>query len=122
MIDCCFVNKTDGTGFYSSLEKFVTCIGLDLKFVSETEIYLEVYFDSETWNVEEDGLIYSDKNWLVECRNNLISLGFDSGIVKDVQYAPFRYQTEESVLLQVTPAFGDLFNKLKEEHILEHIV
>ena len=60
---------TSGTGYWSSVIKPVNCTGYKIAYVNEECDFgeLRVYFDS-AWNVEEDGLIYTDEAFLTSIR------------------------------------------------------
>jgi hypothetical protein len=51
---------TGGDGLWSRKQTSVKVIKL-VYFATSTQ--LEVYFDKKTWNVEKDGLIYTDDVW-----------------------------------------------------------
>ncbi len=58
---------TSGDGFWSKISKPVTVTRID--FDPEDEFQsVNVYFDTSTWNVRKDGLIYTDR-------------GFEAGII-----------------------------------------
>lgn len=44
----------------------------------KTEHFLRVYFNPLTWDVNRDGLIYTDKVWLRELRRALRDVGYHS--------------------------------------------
>lgn len=63
--------ETSGLGLWSKAIKPVKCIGYTMPYLdTETLDFAElrVVFDTETWNVEEDGLIYTDPVFLDSIR------------------------------------------------------
>ena len=69
------VLHTDGLrGLWSNVAKAVTVtnieLGMGTQWDGEEEIFgeLRVYFDTKTWDIYEDGLIYTDENFLRELR------------------------------------------------------
>lgn len=54
--------KTGGDGLWSRAKKDVRIVDVDLEGDGFGEI--RVYFDPATWNVNTDGLIYTDKMFL----------------------------------------------------------
>lgn len=68
--------KTDGSGYWSDVEKTINITDMKLDINVEPwhggELYgeLKVYFD-ESWNVEKDGLIYTDDRFLDDLRDFL---------------------------------------------------
>lgn len=61
---------TSGTGYWSDKVKTVRCIGYSVPYTNEGNDFgeLRVYFDMETWDVDEDGLIYTDDAFLAAIR------------------------------------------------------
>ena len=63
---------------------------------------LRVYFDTASWNVTDDGLIYTDEAFLDELRGYLELNGFDDS---DVGYSEQGMQDREYVSLDVGKEF-----------------
>ena len=63
---------------------------------------LRVFFDTETWKTEKDGLIYTDKLFLIELRKYLISIGFCGD---DVGYSEQGMQGYNYVSLDIGEKF-----------------
>lgn len=86
-----FTLSTDGNGLWSSVQKKVRCVRIDADLMvtdGECEFgELRVYFDTKTWDVRKDGLIYTDKQFLQELRAALNDLGFEPEEVDDVHYS-----------------------------------
>lgn len=100
------VNKvlhTDGRGYWSNVAKPVTVIGLDLGYVSDDNDFGElcVYFDTATWDVDQDGLIYTDKKFMSELKELLAK----HGLPQDVTYSEQGMQGNDYVSLDVNGNF-----------------
>jgi hypothetical protein len=59
---------TNGTGLWSRVAKNVNVIGFDMPYVTDEQNFgeLRVYFDTASWNVDTDGLIYTDRLFLLQ--------------------------------------------------------
>ena len=58
---------------------------------------MDVFFTKNSWDINRDGLIYTDKGFIEEFRNILISLGFDQEASVDVRYSEQGMQGENRV-------------------------
>lgn len=67
------VLNTRGDGLWSSRVAAVKITKLDLAYVDDDNDFgeLRVYFDRRTWNIERDGLIYTDNLFIKELRKLL---------------------------------------------------
>ena len=70
--------NTDGLGYWSKVSRKVRITELSVPYTNDENDFgeLRVFFDTETWKTEKDGLIYTDKLFLIELRKYLISIGF----------------------------------------------
>ena len=60
---------TSGTGLWSDKCKTVDCVGYTVTpNWNSTFGELKVFFDTDTWNVETDGLVYTDPAFLESVR------------------------------------------------------
>ena len=66
---------------------------------------LRVYFPTSEWNVEKDGIIYTDSRWIRELRIFLADDGFSLEAVEGVEYSEQGMQGDDYVSLDV----GDVF-------------
>lgn len=103
------VLHTDGLrGLWSTVAKAVTVtdiqLGMGTQWDGEEEIFgeLRVYFDTKTWDINEDGLIYTDENFLRELREFLDQHGLPGN---DVCYSEQGMQEVDYVSLDA----GDKF-------------
>ena len=107
------VNKsfsTDGKGLWSNVVKLVQVTSLDLGYESDEGDFGEVrvYFDTTSWNVNKDGLIYSDNNFLKEFKNYLA----EQYLGTDVSYSEQGMQGDIYVSLDCGPKFINSFKNL----------
>ena len=95
---------TNGTGYWSSVAKEVKCSHIGLPYVSEDQDFgeLRVYFDLNSWNPDNDGLIYTDKMFINELRSKLNEIGFAGN---DVDYSEQGMQGDNYVSLDVGEEF-----------------
>lgn len=107
-IDAVF--DTNGSGLWSRACKKVRVTSLELAYVNDEEDFgeLRVYFDTQTWNVDRDGLIYTDKLFLHELKHMLVRQGFSS----EVDYSESGMQGDDYVSLDVKESFIKSFKKL----------
>lgn len=111
------VCKTDGSGLWSQVEAEVTLTELTVPYVDEEEDFgeLRVYFSTRDWDLNKDGLIYTDKRWIAEFREALVAHGFSEEAAKDVDYSEQGMQGDDYVSLDVGEVFlNEWFNKTKE--------
>jgi len=108
-----FVCHTDGKGFWSSKKSDVriTKIGIttwDYEGKNDAGgIY--VYFNENDWDTDSYGLIYTDKLFIKELKENLKSLGL---VVENIGYSEQGMQGQYFVHLDVDPEFIKSFFKL----------
>lgn len=89
--------STDGKGRWSTCQRSVRCIKLkpdahvyDNDPIEEETGELRVEFD-DSWDVASHGLIYTDKLFIAEFREQLAKLGFNVAACKDVHLQRTRY-------------------------------
>jgi len=99
-----FILNTDGTGYWSDVCKEVqaTKIKLDISSMDEQYGELRVYFDTATWDVNEDGLIYTDDQFMDDLRGCLEVLELND---VDVGYSEQGMQGKDFVSLDVGDEF-----------------
>ena len=98
------VINTAGNGLWSNVATAVTLEGFSVPYINEEQDFGElcVHFDTTTWNVEKDGLIYTDSQFLNEVEYLLTNLGYD---MSDVSYSEQGMQGDDYVSMDVGPAF-----------------
>jgi len=99
---------TAGDGYWSNKAKAVEIVGLSLGYVNDELDFGElcVVFNTKTWDVNKDGLIYTDSLFLEELCELLTSLGFDAS---DVSYSEQGMQGDNYVSLDVEECFINTF-------------
>ena len=105
------VLHTDGKrGLWSNVAKAVRIVDMKIGYIDDdfepgkhpTFGELRVYFDTDTWDVREDGLIYTDRGFLKELREFLDAHGL---VGKDVSYSEQGMQGDDYVSLDVGGKF-----------------
>jgi hypothetical protein len=106
--------NTDGSGYWSNAVRAVKCTGLNLNYVSEEGDFgeLTIGFDLSTWNPEEDGLIYTDRQFIKELRTALNEAGLAGD---DVDYSEQGMQGDDYVSFDVGQKFIDSFKEIAPE-------
>lgn len=98
------VLHTAGNGLWSDEKRAVSIVNM----VLGRGVELMVYFDIETWNVEEHGLIYTDRLFLRELQEFLDLHGLPG---KDVDYSEQGMQGDNYVSLDVGIQFAKVWAK-----------
>ena len=117
-----FVTRTDGRGYWSTVaRKSIRIDRVAIASVSDDVEYgeLRAYFDESEWNVESDGLIYSDQAWMKSFRSCMATLGFSVQALAAIGYTEQGMQGTEYVsldvgrdfLTQCTPLYRFAVNK-----------
>jgi hypothetical protein len=117
-----FITRTDGKGYWSTVaRKSIRIDRVAIASVSDDGEYgeLRAYFDESEWNVESDGLIYSDQAWMKSFRSCMATLGFSVQALAAIGYTEQGMQGENYVsldvgrdfLIQCTPLYRFIFTK-----------
>jgi hypothetical protein len=117
-----FITRTDGKGYWSTVaRKSIRIDRVAIASVSDDGEYgeLRAYFDESEWNVESDGLIYSDQAWMKSFRSCMATLGFSVQALAAISYTEQGMQGTEYVsldvgrdfLIQCTPLYRFIFTK-----------
>jgi hypothetical protein len=106
------VFHTSGTGLWSRAVCAVPCTEIALGYISNDVKHgeLMVYFDTSVWDVDSQGLIYTDKQFVTELRLALAELGLNS---EDVDYSEAGMQGRDYVSLDVGEGFLQSWLKLQ---------
>ncbi len=98
--------NTGGGGYWSNTAQAVTIVDMQLGYISDELDFgeLRVYFDTETWDVNKVGLIYTDRQFERELREFLTAHGL---VGKDVSYSEQGMQGDDYVSLDVGKKFLD---------------
>jgi len=105
---------TSGDGFWSDQVRKVSITGIALPYVSDEDdddVFgsVNVYFDTNTWNTSQHGLIYTDRGFLAELKQLLNSLGLDGS---DIHYSEQGAQGDNYVNLDAGSKFVTSWKKL----------
>jgi hypothetical protein len=103
-----FVTRTDGKGYWSTVaRKSIRINRVAIASVSDYGEYgeLRAYFDESEWNVETDGLIYSNQAWLKSFRSCMATLGFSVQALAAISYTEQGMQGTDYVSLDVGQDF-----------------
>jgi N-dimethylarginine dimethylaminohydrolase len=100
--------NTNGRGYWSSTAKAVEITGLQLNYVNDEGFFGElcVHFNTSTWDVDKDGLIYTDKQFMTELKELLTAHGYDAS---DVSYSEQGMQGLNYVSCDVGECFINTF-------------
>jgi len=95
---------TAGDGYWSLVETAVEITDMQLGYVNDEQDFgeLRVYFNTATWNVEHDGLIYTDSAFLLELQMFLDQHGLRGA---DADYSEQGMQGDNYVSLDVGKPF-----------------
>jgi hypothetical protein len=111
--------NTNGRGYWSRKATAVDVVKLDLQYINNERDFGElcVYFNTATWDVNTDGLIYTDKQFMQELRAYLQTIGFSEAEANDVNYSEQGMQTEEYVSCDVGAKFIAGLERLDPAHV-----
>jgi hypothetical protein len=99
-----FITRTDGRGYWSTVaRKSIRINRVVVASVSEDGEYgeLRAYFDTRDWDVEKDGLIYSDSTWKSSFMSCMAVLDFSVQALADINYTEQGMQGDNYVSLDV---------------------
>lgn len=98
------VFKTAGDGYWSDVAKAVRITDMRLRWTTDERDFgeLAVYFNTDDWDVNKDGLIYTDKGFIIDLRNFLALQGLDN---LDIDYSEQGMQGDDFVSLDVGADF-----------------
>lgn len=102
--------NTSGDGYWSTVAKAVRITDMRLGYVSDEEDFAElcVYFNTDDWDVNKDGLIYTDKGFMTDLRNFLTMQGLDN---LDIDYSEQGMQGDDYVSLDIGKDFIDSWKR-----------
>jgi hypothetical protein len=97
--------NTAGDSLWSNVSKSVEIIDMQLGYVSDEGDFgeLRVYFNTATWDVNKDGLIYTDTQF----KQDLMQFVKQQGLVVDLCYSEQGMQGDNYVSLDVGQEFLD---------------
>jgi hypothetical protein len=97
------VFNTSGDGYWSNRKEPVEIVDMRLGYVADDKDFGElcVYFNRADWDVDRDGLIYTDSQFI----QDLYAFLTAQGLSTDVEYSEQGMQGDDYVSLDVTGAF-----------------
>jgi hypothetical protein len=97
--------NTKGDGYWSNVAKAVEVVDMQLGYVNDEADFgeLRVYFNTATWDVNTDGLIYTDGQFAEDLANFLVAHGLSA----DASYSEQGMQGDNYVSCDVGKAFLD---------------
>ena len=100
--------NTNGNGYWSRKATAVEITHLQLAYINDEMDFgeLRVRFNTNTWNTNKDGLIYTDKQFMRELKELLTAKGFDAS---DVSYSEQGMQGDAYVSCDVGECFINTF-------------
>lgn len=100
--------NTNGKGYWSRKKAAVEITHLQLAYINDELDFgeLRVYFNTKTWDVNTDGLIYTDKQFMRELKELLVQKGFDTS---DLSYSEQGMQGDAYVSCDVGECFINTF-------------
>jgi hypothetical protein len=101
--------STVGDGYWSNVAKPVLITDMRVAYVNDEGDFgeLRVYFDTNFWDVNKDGLIYTDRQFA----RDLVKFLNEQGLVgTDVDYSEQGMQGDNYVSLDVGKPFLDSWN------------
>ncbi len=106
--------NTNGGGYWSNEARAVKTLRLEVPWIDEEDGYgeLRIYFDKKTWKVKKHGLIYTDRQFEKELREQLDLVGLPG---KDVDYSEQGMQGEDYVSCDIGKKFVKAWLKKVEE-------
>ena len=110
---------TNGTGYWSRTAKAVDVTKLDLQYINDEKDFGElcVHFTKDSWDVNVDGLVYTDKQFMSELRAYLQTLGFTDAEANDVSYSEQGMQEATYVSCDVGAKFIAGLMRLDPAHV-----
>jgi hypothetical protein len=95
--------NTAGDGYWSNVSKPVEIVDMRINYVNDEQDFGElcVYFNTDTWNVNTDGLIYTDSQFKID----LMAFIKQHGLVVDLSYSEQGMQGNDYVSLDVGAEF-----------------
>lgn len=95
--------NTDGGGYWSNVAKAVGIVNIEVSYVNEEKNFgeLRVVFDTSDWDVNKDGLIYTDRLFETQLKRFLTA----HGLSDDVSYSEQGMQGDNYVSLDIEDKF-----------------
>ncbi len=104
MVEVKAVLRTDGSGLYCSRSVAVPLLGIEVTYTDDEKRYGEllVYFDTLWYDVDTNGIIYTDQGFLDGLKQTLTDLGLNAEFV---YYSEWGMQGNTFVSLDIGEPF-----------------
>lgn len=97
------VFHTDGCGYWTDQAKPVKCNMIGLRIHDDEKSgEIRVFFDTKTWNVKTDSLIYTDVKFLTDVKGFLSEIGLED---ESIDYTEAMMQGNHYVSLDCSENF-----------------
>ena len=105
---------TAGTGYWSDVRRAVNINNITINNVNAEGDFGElcVHFNTNTWDVDADGLIYTDTRFINELRGLLQSVGFTADEAACVEYSEQGMQGDDYVSCDIYDAGVAAYKRL----------
>lgn len=103
--------RTSGTGLWSKVSRGVGCYRMDVDVSTDYttgDFWGEamVFFHPSSWNIHDDGLIYTDEQFLIDLKTYLWEVvGMDPEAACDIDYSEQGMQGDNYVSFDVGDSF-----------------
>ena len=100
--------KTNGLGYWSEKVETITVVELTSDYINDEQNYmsLQARFLTDNWNVDKDGLIYTDENFIKDFKKGLVEhYGFSKEAVKFLFYSEQGAQGDDYVDFEASKQF-----------------
>ena len=114
--------NTDGKrGLWSNVAKAVEIVDVQVSYCDEEKDFgeLRVYFNTATWDVNEDGLIYTDNGFKAEMQTFLTAHGLAGA---DVDYSEQGMQGDDYVSCDIGKKFIASWEAKFGEQSIAHLL
>lgn len=105
---------TNGDGLWSDVKRAVDINDITICGLDEDGQFGElcVHFNTNTWDVNADGLIYTDSRFMDELRLLLVRAGFTAKEAADVSYSEQGMQGDDYVSCDIYDSACDAYKRL----------
>lgn len=118
-----FIN-TSGDGYWSNKQATVLVEYIALNYCDEEDKFGElcIKFNTDTWNVDTDGLIYTDAQFMRELKAALLKNGFSAAAVNEVSYSEQGMQGNDYVSLDMDKKACAAWKRLWPEEFAQNVI
>ena len=112
---------TNGDGFWSDVKRAVNINNITISGLNAEGDFGElcVHFNTNTWDVDADGLIYTDTRFINELRELLVRAGFTAEEAACVDYSEQGMQGDDYVSCDIYDAGCAAYKRLYPEEFAE---